>query len=233
MTNSIINVEARENSGKGAARQLRREEKIPAVIYGAGKPATTIALTQHELLIAMNRGGFMSHVHDIQINGKTEAKVLTRDIQRNPVSYKVEHVDFLRFDPKKKINVNVPVRIIGEDESEGVKMGGVVSLMRAEIELVCSPASIPEFLEVSVADLGIGEAVHASTMTLPADCEFAIDDRDFTVANILTTKSLAQEDEEAAAAAEAEEGVEGEEGAEATEGAEGDAKETTEEKASE
>lgn len=207
MTVKMI-AETRTASGKGAARQLRRENKVPAVIYGAGKDPVKVAVTGHSLLMSMKVGGFFSHAQEIEVDGKVE-KVLPRDVQREPVMDKIEHVDFLRFDPNRTLKMMIPVRVTGAEQSQGVKIGGVVSLVRNEIEMLCRADAIPEFLEISVADMNVGESGHFSAIELPEGVEPTISDRDFTVVTILTSRTSRMADGEEGTDAEAtEEGSE-------------------------
>ena len=146
---ATIIAESRTQSGKGAARRIRTEGKVPAVIYGAGKEPQKIAITGHSLLMAMQEGGFFAHPQEIELDGKKE-KVLAREMQREPVMDKIEHVDFLRFDPNRKLKMMIPVRVTGAEKSPGVKIGGVVSLVRNDIELLCKADAIPEYLEIDI-----------------------------------------------------------------------------------
>lgn len=199
----VIPAVKRESSSKGAARQLRNEGKIPGVIYGAGKEATPITMTKRDIHMSMQEGGFTNNVHTVELDGK-KIQVLPREIQRHPVNGMVWHIDFLRVDPKRKLHVMVPVHVIDEEKSPGVKIGGLVSMLRDEVEVICRADQIPEYLEISVEGLAIGESAHASRIKLPEGVEFAIHDRDFTVVNILSTRTSNKADDEAEGAETAE-----------------------------
>lgn len=184
-----IEANARERSNKGVARRLRVAGKIPAVIYGAGKDPKNIAITKYSLQMAVQQGGFYTNVQEINLDGKTE-KVLPRELQRDPLSGQVIHADFLRFDPNRKLKINVRVRVKGEDQSPGVKKGGVLSLVRNEISLLCKADSIPDFVELSVAGLDVGQSAHFSHIELPEGVENGDHSgRDYTVATVLSTRS--------------------------------------------
>ncbi|MFQ5785526.1 MAG: 50S ribosomal protein L25/general stress protein Ctc [Alphaproteobacteria bacterium] len=220
--------EARERAGKGAARALRRGGRIPAVIYGDRKDPLVISVDSHDLIHELHRPGFFHRLYDIGIDGKTH-RVLARDVQRHPVTDAPLHVDFLRIGAGATINVAVVVEFINEEESPGLKRGGVLNIVRREIELVCPATAIPEALEVDLTDLEIGDSVHISHIAIPPDCTLTITDRDFTVATIAAPTVVVDEAAEAAEEAEEAEGeaipeAEGEGEGEATESATGEGK---------
>lgn len=184
-----IEANARDKSNKGVARRLRAAGKIPAVIYGSGKDPQNISITKYSLQMAVQAGGFYTNVQEVSVDGKTE-KVLPRELQRDPVSGQVIHADFLRFDANRKLKINVRVRVTGEDQSPGIKKGGVLSLVRNEISLLCKADSIPDFVEISVAGVDVGQSVHFSAIQLPEGVENADHTgRDYTVATVLSTRS--------------------------------------------
>lgn len=199
----VLNAQLRDSSGKGTARALRNTGKLPAVIYGAGKKSESISVDAHEIFMAIKAGHFMSTVVDLNIDGKT-VHVLPRDVQRNVVSGKVLHVDFLRFDPKRELHVSVDVRVEGLEESVGIKHGGILQLVTDKIELICRADKIPGELVISVADKEVGASVHASELKLPEGVRLAadIEENDFTIATILAPK-VETEEPAADAAAEA------------------------------
>ncbi len=220
-----ISAEARERAGKGAARAARRAGRVPAVIYGNKETPVLISLDPLELRQQLRRSGFFAHIFEVKVNGDTH-RVLARDVQRDPVTDRPLHVDFMRFSAKTRINIDVAVRFINEEESPGIKMGGVLNIVRHAVELLCSPENIPEYLTVDLTGLEMGDGVHISDIELPEGVQPTITDRDFTVATIAAPTILTVEEEEGEAA-EGEEGeeLEGEEGAEAAEGEEGEKKE--------
>ena len=210
-----LDAEAREQAGKGAARALRRSGRVPAVIYGDKKDPTPISIDGHSLQIELSQAGFYLRLYDIKVNGKNE-RVLPRDVQRHPVTSAPLHVDFLRISAGATISVNVGVVFINEEESPGLKRGGVLNVVRYEIELICPAAAIPEQLVIDLTGLDIGDGIHISNVKLPSDVEPVIADRDFTIATIASPTVQEEEVEE-----EEGEEIEGEEGLE-VEGEEGD-----------
>lgn len=212
--------EKREQAGKGVARALRREHKVPAVIYGDKKAPVNITLPAKETNLEYYRGHMFTTLCDIDIDGEKHT-VLARDVQLHPVKDHVEHVDFLRVTPKTKIVVAVPVSFINEEECEGIQEGGVLNVVRYEVDLMCSATHIPENVEIDLKKFGVGDAVKISDAELPDGATPAIDDRDFTIATIAAPRALVEETDEDEEAAEGEEGeaAEGEEG-EAAEGEE-------------
>jgi len=208
-----IDAEARDRVGKGASRAARRAGQVPAVIYGDNKDPEAIQIPQNEVIRLLNRGGFMSHTYEIKV-GKKKATVLPRDLQLHPVSDAPMHIDFLRLGKGASVVMAVPVRVTGEEESAGLKRGGVINHTRHDIELSVPADNIPEFIEVSVANLDLGEAAKISDVTLPKGCEPTITDRDFTICAIVAPSGLksaenasddAEGDEDSSAEGEAEE----------------------------
>jgi len=187
-----IQTEIRHKSGKGVARKLRVENKIPAVLYGAGEDPQPITVSGYDIMMGLQNGGFFTNMQELMIDGKAQ-KALARDIQRNPVSEKVEHVDFLRFDPKQVLKVNVQVTVTDEDKSPGLEKGGVLQLVRSEVELFCRADSIPDSISLSMAGKDIGDSCHISEVDLPEGVK-PTNDRDFTVASIVGTRSSTMAD---------------------------------------
>ena len=210
-----LDAEAREQAGKGAARALRRSGRVPAVIYGDKKDPTPISIDGHTLQIELSQAGFYLRLYDIKVNGKNE-RVLPRDVQRHPVTSAPLHVDFLRISAGATIAVNVGVVFENEELSPGLKRGGVLNVVRYEIELVCPAAAIPEQIVIDLTGLDIGDGIHISNVKLPPDVEPVIADRDFTIATIASPTVEEEEVEE-----EEGEEIEGEEGLE-VEGREGE-----------
>jgi large subunit ribosomal protein L25 len=196
--------------GKGSARQARRDGQVPAVIYGNKEEPVLLTLERRVLIKELDNPQFFIQLIDVEVDG-AKHRVLPRDVQFHPVSDTPMHVDFLRFDPKRKISANVPVVFEGEDESPGLKSGGVLNIVRYEVEVLCTADNIPPELILQLAGLDVGDSMHASAVTLPTGVEFAITDRDFTIATIAAPTIAV----EPAAGEEGEEGEEGE-GAEAT-----------------
>jgi large subunit ribosomal protein L25 len=191
---------ARAGSGKGAARQARREGRVPAVIYGDGKPPETIALDYNELWKQVLKGHFTSTVFEVVVEGKKN-RVIPRDLQVDPVKDQPIHVDFLRIGKDGRIRVEVPVRFINDALSPGLKRGGVLNIVRHDIEVTCPYDKIPAFFEVDLAGLDIGRSIHISAIKLPEGVEPTIKGRDFTVATIAGAAKQEEEETVAAAAA--------------------------------
>lgn len=218
MSNSYeLKAEARERVGKGSARELRRNGMIPAVIYGDKQPPVSIALPYKEVTMKIHDGGFMTTIATIDVDGQ-KIRVLPKDYQLDPVRDFTMHVDFLRISKNTKVTVDVPVHFINEEESPGIKRGGVLNIVRHTVEVNCPADSIPESFIADLTGLDLGDGIHISGITIPEEVELTITDRDFTIATIAAPAGLKSEEEEAA---EAEEGLEGEgvEGDEAEEGA--------------
>ncbi len=205
---SIIAAERRERAGKGPARAARRAGRVPGVIYGAKKDPAMVTLDPRELDRELNTGGFMATIYDVQIEQDKE-RVLPRDVQFDPVTDRPIHVDFLRVSATTSVTVQVPVNFLNEEESPGLKRGGLLNVVRHEIEMICRADAIPSAIEIDLTGLNIGDSIHISMISLPDGVAPTITDRDFTVATI-AAPTVAQEEEEAEEGEELEEGVEGE-----------------------
>jgi len=178
-----LNAEVRERAGKGAARATRRAGRVPAVIYGNKQEPVLISVDPVDLMKELQQPGFFSHVYEIAVGGETY-KVLARDLQVHPINDLPTHVDFMRFSKKTRLAVDVYVEFINEDQCPGLKEGGVLNVVRHEVELRCSPDAIPESLSADLSGLEIGDTLHISGIPLPEGAELTITDRDFTVATI-------------------------------------------------
>ena len=209
-----LKAEARERVGKGSARELRRNGKIPAVIYGDKQPPMSIALPYKEVTMKIQGGGFMTTIATIDVDGD-KIRVLPKDYQLDPVRDFTMHVDFLRISKNTSVTVEVPVQFINEEESPGIKRGGVLNTVRHTVEVNCPADSIPEAFIADLTGLDLGDGIHISNITLPDGVEPTITDRDFTIATIAAPAGLKSEDN--AEEAEGEEVTE-EEGAEEAEG---------------
>ncbi len=209
-----LNALVRERAGKGAARAVRREGRVPAVIYGDKKDPQTISMDYRELMRQVQTGRFLSTLVDIEVDG-SKVRTIPRDVQFDPVRDFVVHVDFLRLGKGARIAVEVAIHFLGEEDSAGLKRGGVLNVVRHSVEIMCPADSIPESFDMDVSALDIGDGLHASDLSLPEGMTFTITDRDFTIATISAPSGGADEDEDAAAAEEAAEGAEGEDGEEA------------------
>jgi large subunit ribosomal protein L25 len=190
--------ETRDRAGKGASRALRRSGRVPAVIYGANQDPLSIHLEEKFLVKLMSNGHFMNSVFMIDVGGKI-TRTLPKDVQFHPVSSRPTHVDFLRIGEHSKVTVAVPVRFIDEEESPGITRGGVVNIVRHDLELICDAAEIPDEIVISLKNFDVGDSIHISAVQLPAGVESAITDRDYTIATLVAPSSLRSEAGEAEA----------------------------------
>ena len=181
--------EARERAGKGASRQLRRQGRVPAVIYGGKEEPTMIHVEEKELIKQLDTGHFMNSIVELEVDGK-KLRTLPKDVALHPVTDRPIHVDFLRLAKGAKIDVNVPVVFTNEEASPGLKKGGVLNVVRHELELVCENDKIPGEIEVDVTGKEVGDSIHISEVQLPAGSESAITDRDFTIATLVAPSAL-------------------------------------------
>ena len=197
-----LSAEARERAGKGASRAMRRDGRVPAVIYGNKQDPVNIHVEEKILVRMLQNGHFLNTVVEIEVGGKT-VTTLPRDVQFHVVTDRPVHVDFLRLRADAKITVSVPVRFIDEAQSPGIKKGAVLNIVRHEVEVSCPSNAIPDDLVASLAGLDVGASLHISAFHLPAGVVPTISDRDFTVATIVAPSALKSEtgDTEAAAAA--------------------------------
>ena len=179
-----LKAEARERVGKGSARELRRNGLIPAVIYGDKQAPISIALNTNEVTKRIHAGGFMTTIATIEVDGK-KYKVLPKDYQLDPVRDFTMHVDFLRVSGNTQVTVEIPVHFINEEKSPGLKVGGVLNIVRHEIEVHCPADAIPEFFNVDLNGKKIGDSIHISDLTLPKGVTPTISDRDFTIATVI------------------------------------------------
>lgn len=197
----VLTAEARERVGKGSARELRRNGMIPAVIYGEKKAPVAIAISRNEISKRIFGGGFMTQTFTVEV-GKDKYMVLPKDYQLDPVRDFVMHVDFLRISAKSTVTVAVPVHFINDETCPGIKQGGVLNVVRHEVEFVCPANAIPESITVDLSKAGLGETIHISAVDVPANVTPVISDRDFTIATIAAPAGLKSDAE-----GEAEEGA--------------------------
>ncbi len=196
----------RDRAGKGPARAARRAGRVPAVIYGDKRDPVLITIDPKELDRLLHKAGFFASLFDIAVDGQKH-HVLPRDVQFHPVTDRPLHVDFLRVTDRTQINVDIPVEFINEEESAGLTRGGVLNIVRHEIEVICAAGNIPTSFIVDLAGLDIGDSVHISEIALPSGVKPAIADRDFTIATI-AAPTLFVEEEEGEGEEEREEGAE-------------------------
>ena len=205
-----LNAETRDVEGKSSSRQLRRAGSVPAVIYGGKEDPVRISILEKDIAKASEIPGFATQILNISISGKDQS-VIVKEIQRHPATQRVLHADLMRVDPDTKISISVPVRFINEDSCVGVKMhGGAISRLINDIDITCLASNLPEYLEVDVENLDIGDSIFLSALNLPEGVEIPAlalgDDRDHVVVSVSEAKVLEIEPE----IAEPEEGEEGE-----------------------
>lgn len=193
-----LKAQARSGVGKGAARALRREGLIPAVIYGDKKPPLAISISYKDANKRIYDGGFLSHVITIDVDGEKHS-VIPRDYQLDPVKDKPLHVDFLRVGKGTKINVQVPVHFINEDKSPGIKRGGTLNIVHHTLDLTVDADNVPEFVAVDLDGLDIGAIIHISAVKLPAGTADHSHEADLTIASLVAPSGLRSEGEAAEA----------------------------------
>ena len=189
--------EARDRAGKGASRALRREGRVPAVVYGEKKEPLSIHVEEKLLTKMLHTGHFMNSVVMVDVGGKA-TRTLPKAVDFHPVTSRPIHVDFLRIGEHSKVNVNVPVRFDNEEASPGLKRGGVLNIVVHDLALVCDASEIPEEIHIPLDGLEIGDSIHISQVKLPKGAKPANEDEDFTVATIVAPSAMKQTEEEAA-----------------------------------
>ena len=196
---NTLNAHLRNRTGSNSSKQARLAGQLPAIIYGDGKDPEAISLDVMEIRKELSRSNFANKLYDISLGGKN-IRVLVQDIKQNPISDQVEHVDFLRVNPNTKVTIEVPVSFVNEQESPGIKRGGVLNIVRHTIEVSCPVDKIPESFIFDLTDLEVGDSVHISDTKIDEGVQTSIKDRDFTVASVLAPSALlssaSEEDEE-------------------------------------
>lgn len=185
--------EVRAKAGKGASRAIRREGRVPAVIYGAGEAATTIHIEEKLLVRQLNTGHFMSAVVELELDGTT-IRTLPRDVAFHPVSDRPIHVDFLRLSGSELVTVTVPVHFVGQDESSAIKAGAMLNIVAHELKLDCPSDNILDEVTVNVAGLAIGASIHIADVVLPAGVKPHGRDTGLTIATIVAPKAMRSEE---------------------------------------
>ena len=185
----VLSAETRERAGKGASRALRREGRVPAVVYGNNEEPLSIHVEEKVLVKMLSTGHFMNSVVMIDVGG-TATRTLPKDVQFHPVTDRPVHVDFFRIGEHSEVHVNVPIVFTNEERSRGLKRGGVLNAVRHELELICDAAEIPDQVEIDLAGLDIGDSLHISQVKLPQGTRSAITDRDFTIATIVPSSGM-------------------------------------------
>lgn len=191
--------EARAGTGKGAARQARREGKVPGIVYGDGKEPQPIQIEFNSLLTKLRAGRFLSTLWNLKVDGQEDVRVVCRSVQRDVVKDLPTHIDFMRLHRNTRVNLFIHVTFEGHEESPGLKRGGTLVVVRPEVELVVTASDIPDHITVNLAGKQIGDTIHISDVTLPDGVKPTID-RDFVIANIAAPSGLRSEENEEAAA---------------------------------
>ena len=199
-----LNAETRTDEGKGASRRLRLAEKMPAIIYGGTKKPVSLVFEQKDIRAHQDSEVFYASLIDLKIDGKKAEKVIVRDVQHHPYKMDMMHVDFQRVDAKSKMHIHVPLHFKGEEESPGVKTGGQVSHVVMEVEVICLPKDIPEFIEVDLSALDTGDSIHLTELVVPKGVELAAlthgnENHDTAVAAIHAPKVVVEEEEDTSA----------------------------------
>jgi large subunit ribosomal protein L25 len=187
-----LSAELRARAGKGAARATRRAGRIPGIVYGGDREPMPISLEPRELTRALARRGFFATLVDLTVDGSVE-RALPREVQYHPATDKPLHVDFMRVAATSRVTVSVPVVFINQEQSMGLRRGGILNIVRHGIELNCPVDGIPDHLTVSLDGLDIGDSVHISRVALPEGCRPTIIDRDFTIASIAASSAVREE----------------------------------------
>mgnify|MGYP001597868414 CR=1 FL=1 len=185
--------EARTGTGKGAARQARREGKVPGIVYGGGADPLPIQIPFNVLIKHLKNGRFLSTLFNLKVEGQDDVRVICRGVQRDVVKDLPTHVDFMRLRRTSKINLFIPVEVINEEKAPGIKRGGVLTMVRPEVELIVTAGDIPESITIDLEGLNVGDTITISSVTLPEGAKPTID-RDFVIANIAAPSSLVSAD---------------------------------------
>ena len=189
----VLTAETRERGGKGASRELRRNGRVPAVVYGGKEEPLMIHVEEKLLMKQLMSGHFMNSIVMVEVDGK-QVRTLPKDVAFHPVKDRPIHADFLRISKDAKVNVAVPVVFINEEASPGLKRGGVLNIVRHELELICDSDKMPDDIQIDVTGYDVGDSIHISNVTLPKGVESAITDRDFTIATIVAPSALKSSD---------------------------------------
>ncbi|WP_026223769.1 50S ribosomal protein L25/general stress protein Ctc [Methylosarcina fibrata] len=187
--------ESRGKSGTGAARGIRRQGNVPAILYGGEKEPEMLVLNHNEVIKHLEHEAVYSHVLDVKVDGRTE-KAILKGVQRNPAKFQVMHLDFMRVSMSHAIRVHVPLHFINESTSIGGKKGGVAAHSLVDVEVSCLPSALPEYIEVDMAKLDIGESLHLSDLVLPAGIEIVAlaqgSEHDLSVVSMMPSKGGAE-----------------------------------------
>ena len=199
MNDFEVNAVSRNELGKGATRRLRKSGMVPGVIYGAGQAAQSISVKSNELRKQLEQEAFFSHILTVSVDGQATQAVV-KDMQRDPASYEVAHVDFLRVRASERLTMRVPLHLINEEICPGRRAGGVVSPLQTDVEITCLPKDLPEYIEIDLSELDINDSIHLSQLVMPQGVELAhaIEDsaHDHPVVSVQQAHDLTVEEEE-------------------------------------
>lgn len=200
MVDFVLKAQVRHDTGKGASRRLRRlAGQVPAIVYGGAKSPAAISLRHDDVLHALEQEAFYSHLITLEIEGIGSEEVILKDVQRHPAEPRILHLDFQRVDRSQKIHVRVPIHFLNEDKAKGVKAGGIVQHALTELDVQCLPQDLPEFIEVDLIDLDVGDVLHISDLKLPPGVESTDllqgPEHDLPVVSILRPRVSAEEEE--------------------------------------
>jgi large subunit ribosomal protein L25 len=202
MSDAIFNLDAelRTDLGKGASRRLRHADKVPAILYGADKEPVALSLAHNKVLQAQEFEAFYSHVLTLNIGGE-KVEALVKDMQRHPYKPKITHLDFLRVDANKVLHTHVPLHFINEDQAPSIKLnGGHAEHQMNDVEISCLPADLPEFIEVDMMDVEIGQTLHLSDIKVPANVALVElakgEDHDQAVVTVKTAKGASADNDD-------------------------------------
>ena len=191
-----LNATVRAGTGKGAARQARRAGDVPGIVYGGGVDPQSISIPFNYLLTKLRKGGFMSTLHNLKIEGQEDVRVICRGVQRDVVKDLPTHIDLMRLKRTSRVKIFIPVEFLNADTCPGVKKGGVLTVVRNEVELEVLAGDIPEHITVDLAGVEIGDTISISSVTLPEGATPVITDRDFVIANVTAPRALLADDED-------------------------------------
>ena len=191
-----LNAKVRAGTGKGAARQARRDGDVPGIVYGGGVDPQSISIPFNYLLTKLRKGGFMSTLHNLQIEGQEDVRVICRGVQRDVVKDLPTHIDLMRLKRTSRVKIFIPVEFLNADTCPGVKKGGVLTVVRNEVELDVLAGDIPEHITVDLAEVQLGDTISISDVTLPEGATPAITDRDFVIANVQAPRALLADDDD-------------------------------------
>ncbi len=191
-----LHATARAGTGKGAARQARRDGDVPGIVYGGGVDPLPISINFNKLLTRLRKGGFMSTLFNLKVEGHDDVRVICRGVQRDVVKDLPTHIDLMRLKRTTRVNLFIPVEFLNEGTSKGLKAGGVLTVVRNDVELNVLAGEIPDSIQVDLADVEIGDTISISNVTLPEGANPVISDRDFVIANIAAPRALVADDED-------------------------------------